>query len=76
MSTVSPSPLWMTSRTSALMANLCVPSPIGMAGVPAKAAPVRLRRPFFARLVDRFAMRLASSIADEVELRTWNRYRF
>jgi len=47
-----------------------------MAGVPAKAAPVRLRRPFFARLVDRFAMRLASSIADEVELRTWNRYRF
>ena len=38
--------------------------------------PVRLRRPFFARLVDRFAMRLAASIADEVDLRTWNRYRF
>ena len=47
-----------------------------MAGVPARAAPVRLRRPFFARLVDRFAMRLASSIADEVELRTWDRFRF
>ena len=47
-----------------------------MAGVPAKAAPVRLRRPCFARLVDRFAMRLASSIADEVALRAWDRYRF
>ena len=47
-----------------------------MAGVPARAAPVRLRRPFFARLIDRFAMRLASSIADEVELRTWDRFRF
>ena len=31
---------------------------------------------FFARLIDRFAMRLASSIADEVELRTWDRFRF
>ena len=47
-----------------------------MAGVPAKAAPVRLRRPFFARLVDRFAMRFASSIADEVALRAWDRFRF
>ena len=47
-----------------------------MAGVPARGAPVRLRRPFFARLVDRFAMRLAASIADEVELRGWDRFRF
>jgi protease-4 len=47
-----------------------------MAGVPARGAPVKLRRPFFARLVDRFAMRLAASIADEVELRTWDRFRF
>jgi protease-4 len=47
-----------------------------MAGVPARGAPVRLRRPFFARLVDRFAMRFAASIADEVELRTWDRFRF
>ena len=41
----------------------------GLAGVPAEASPVRLRRPFFARLADRFAMRLAGSIADEVEAR-------
>lgn len=47
-----------------------------MAGVPARGAPVRLRRPFFARLVDRFAMRLATSMADEVDLRTWDRVRF
>jgi ClpP class serine protease len=47
-----------------------------MAGVPARGAPVRLRRPFFARLIDRFAMRLASSIADEVQLRAWDRFRF
>ena len=41
----------------------------GMAGVPAAASPVRLRRPLLARLADRFAMRLASSVADEVETR-------
>ena len=40
-----------------------------LAGIPAESAPVRLRRPFFARLADRFAMRLASSIADQVEAR-------
>ncbi len=40
-----------------------------LAGVPAEAAPVRIRRPLFARLADRFAMRLAGSIADEVEAR-------
>jgi protease IV len=47
-----------------------------MAGVPPRGAPVRLRRPFFARLVDRFAMRLSASITDEVELRAWDRFRF
>ena len=46
-----------------------------LAGVPAKGAPVRLRRPFFSRLVDRFATRVAMSIADEVELRAWDRFR-
>ena len=40
-----------------------------MAGVPPEAAPVRLRRPVLARLVDRFAIRLASSVADQVEAR-------
>ena len=40
-----------------------------LAGVPAESAPVRLRRPFFARLADRFAMRLAASIADQIEAR-------
>lgn len=40
-----------------------------LAGVPAQASPVRLHRPIFARLVDRFATRLAGSVADEVEAR-------
>ena len=47
-----------------------------LAGVPARAAPVRLRRPFFARLVDRFAMRLSASVADEITERAWDRFRF
>jgi ClpP class serine protease len=46
-----------------------------LAGVPARGAPVRLRRPFMARLVDRFATGVAASLADEVELRFWDRYR-
>lgn len=46
-----------------------------LAGVPARGAPVRLRRPFFTRLVDRFADRAAASIADEITLRLWDRYR-
>lgn len=46
-----------------------------MAHVPARAAPVRLRRPFVGRLLDRFATRIAASIADEVELRLWDRFR-
>jgi protease IV len=45
-----------------------------LAGVPAHASPVRLRRPFFSRLVDRFATRVAASIADEVDLRAWDRF--
>ena len=40
-----------------------------MAGVPAEASPVRLRRPLFSRLVDRFATRLSVSVADEIEAR-------
>jgi protease-4 len=47
-----------------------------MSGAPARSAPVRLKRPFFARLVDRFAMRLAASVVNEVEFRAWDRYRF
>jgi protease-4 len=48
----------------------------GMAGVPALASPVRLHRPMLSRLADRFAMRLASSVADEVESRlTRDRFR-
>jgi len=40
-----------------------------MAGVPPEASPVRLHRPMLARLADRFATRLATSIADEIEAR-------
>jgi protease-4 len=47
-----------------------------LAGVPARAAPVRLRRPLFARLVDRFATQLATSVADEVMARGSERFRF
>jgi protease-4 len=46
-----------------------------MAGIPARGAPVRLRRPFMARLVDRFATGVAASLANEVELRLWDRWR-
>jgi protease-4 len=45
------------------------------AGVPAQAAPVRIRRPFFERLIGRFATRLAAGIADEVEARLGERFR-
>jgi protease-4 len=41
----------------------------GLAGVPARAQPIRLRRSLLARLVDRFTTRLAGSIADELETR-------
>jgi protease-4 len=46
-----------------------------MAGVPAKAAPVRLPRPFFARLAERFATRVAQAIADEIDARLSDRIR-
>jgi protease-4 len=46
-----------------------------MAGVPPRAAPVRLPRSFFARIADRFAMRVAQSIADEIETRLFERIR-
>jgi protease-4 len=47
-----------------------------LASVPARGAPVRLRRPFIARLVDRFAGRLGAAIASEVAVRLNDRYRF
>jgi protease IV len=47
-----------------------------MAGVPARAHPVRLRRPFLGRLLDRFASRVARSLADELELRISDRRRY
>jgi protease-4 len=40
-----------------------------LAGVPAEAAPVRIPRPLLFRLADRFATRLAASVADELEAR-------
>jgi protease-4 len=40
-----------------------------IAGVPAEASPVRIRRPLMSRLVDRFATRFAASVADELEAR-------
>jgi protease IV len=43
------------------------------AGVPARAAPVRTRRPVMARLVDRFATRLVAALADAVETELWRR---
>lgn len=46
-----------------------------MAGVPPKAHTLRIRRPLLGRLIDRFAARLAGSLADEVELRLVDRYR-
>jgi protease-4 len=46
-----------------------------LAGVPPRGAPVRIRRPFMIRLVDRFADRTAAAIGDEVALRIWDRWR-
>ena len=45
------------------------------AGVEPKSAPVRLRRPLMGRLIDRFASRVAASIADEIEVRLEDRIR-
>lgn len=47
----------------------------GMAGVPARGAPVRLHRPLFSRLADRFAARVAGSLAEEIEVRLSDRIR-
>ena len=47
----------------------------GMARVPAASAPVRLPRPFLARLVDRFASRTAAALAAELETRLSDRWR-
>ena len=47
-----------------------------MAGVPAKSAPVRVRRPLFSRLVGRFTASLAAAVANEVEARLDDRSRF
>ncbi len=40
-----------------------------MAGVAARAAPVRLRRPLLSRLMDRFATRAAGALLAEIETR-------
>ena len=45
------------------------------AGVPAKSAGVRVRRPLVGRLIERFASRLAVGIGDEIEARLADRYR-
>jgi protease IV len=46
-----------------------------LAGVPAKGAPVRLHRPFFSRLVDRFAVSMATAVADRIEIELADRIR-
>ncbi len=46
-----------------------------MAHVPAKGSPVRIRRPLFSRVVDRFAGRVAASLAGEIEIRLVDRFR-
>jgi protease-4 len=46
-----------------------------LAGVPAKATPVRLPRPFFARVAERFATHMAQTVADEMEARLSSRLR-
>jgi protease-4 len=46
-----------------------------LAGVRPKSSPVRIHRPLVGRLIDRFAARVASSVADEIELRLSDRFR-
>ena len=46
-----------------------------LAGVPARSAPVRIPRPLLGRLVQRFTVSMAASIADEVEARFADRLR-
>jgi len=43
------------------------------AGVPARAAPVRLRRSLVGRLAGRFAVSTAAAVADEIEARSGSR---
>jgi protease IV len=45
------------------------------AGVPARSAPVRLRRPLLARLAGRFGVSVAVAVADELEGRLSSRLR-
>ena len=45
------------------------------AGVPARSAPVRLRRPLLERLAGRFGVSLAAAVADEIEARLESRLR-
>ncbi len=45
------------------------------AGVPARSAPVRLRRPLLERLAGRLGASLAGAVADEVEVRLESRLR-
>ncbi len=44
-----------------------------MAGVPARATAVRVRRPLLARLMDRFASRIAGRLVEAVEAELWGR---
>ncbi len=46
-----------------------------MAGVPGRAAPVRMRRPLVGRLIDRFAGRVARAVVAELEARLSDRVR-
>lgn len=45
------------------------------AGVPARSAPVRLRRPLLERLAGCFGVSLAAAVADEIEARLESRLR-
>jgi protease-4 len=45
------------------------------AGVPARSAPVRLRRPLLERLAGRFGAGLAAAVSDEIEARLESRLR-
>jgi protease-4 len=45
------------------------------AGVPARSAPVRLRRPLLERLAGRFGVSLAAAVADQIEARLESRLR-
>ena len=46
-----------------------------MAGIPARSSVARLPRPMLTRLADRFAARVARSLADDLETRLGDQYR-